>query len=658
MKNWGSKLYIFCAGTLLLALVMILGLSLAQTPTKTEEIYKSALEDYNGENFANAYYKFSKVIISSDLKPLAIYHQGVAAEKIEDYKSAIKQYKFFLILYPKHPLAVKVKYNLAQNLIKTNPDKAKKIFEEIIEKFPYSDYAIASEYFSGHIEQLKYESEKIFPLSAKNDIQSHYRHYLKKAPSGRLAYDVIKDWEKLDASISKDDYLLMAKTSYLFNDKEKTQNFIKKAELQNAWPLEVINAKALGNYSQAKSTLEWGLKENSEYIETKDIKDAIDAYMETVPSKYQAASHLFGIAKSKGKDYLLTIKCRYSPSNDKFNCYKNLYLWYPESEFADEAQSQLFLDMVRRNDKDNAQRIGIDFLNKYKSSSQYAPMVMYYLGKVSENSNSYRDYMSYYKGVISRYPDTYYAYRAYLRANHKHSPIISSYIHPAPIEFPYNNKHTFIDKLVRLGDFEILEEYSAHDDFIKSWVLYKKGEIGKAMLTARDAMDKLAEKPDKHDLRWRLVYPIMYYDEIKNAANKYGNKTPLILSLIREESYFNPAAQSSVGAKGLMQLMPMTASSTASGIGLTNYNIFNPIHNITLGNAYYASLRHQLGNMDISSVAAYNGGAGSVNSWKQSINYNDTDSFVEQIPYHETKNYVKKVFRSYWNYIRIYDGYN
>ena len=61
--------------------------------------------------------------------------------------------------------------------------------------------------------------------------------------------------------------------------------------------------------------------------------------------------------------------------------------------------------------------------------------------------------------------------------------------------------------------------------------------------------------------------------------------------------------------------------------------------------------------MDVSSIAAYNGGDRfPVNSWKKSIYYNDTDEFVEQIPYPETQYYVKKVFRSYWNYIRIYNG--
>ena len=63
-----------------------------------------------------------------------------------------------------------------------------------------------------------------------------------------------------------------------------------------------------------------------------------------------------------------------------------------------------------------------------------------------------------------------------------------------------------------------------------------------------------------------------------------------------------------------------------------------------------------LNGMDVSSIAAYNGGIGSVNNWKSSIYYNDTDDFIEQIPYPETQNYVKKVLRTYWNYVRLYNN--
>ena len=652
---WKKSLHLFISTLLICGLGIAVYVLFAQPPHKTDEIYSEALELYKNEDYSKSYAEFSRIIFTSQLKPLAIYHQGVCADKIGDLDGAIKQYKFFLLIYPNHTLTTRVKYNLAQDLIDRNPHKAGQYFESIIKAHPDSDYAIASEYYAGLLSLKKYQQEKIFPLSAKIDIENHFRHYLKKAPSGRLALNVITNWLTLDKSISKDDYLLMAKSYYLFGDYKNAAEFAKKADLKNSWALDVKISAAAGNKSRAMYLTEWGLAGNADYVEKEDVYSAIDTYMTLVPSKYDAAIKLMGFAKLRGKDYLMDIRCRYSPADEKLGCYKNLYLWFPTSEFVDDAQSQIFLHLVRSNDHENAQRIGFAFLNKYKNST-YAPMVMYYMGRLSERAKSYRDYMSYYRSVISKYPDSYYAYRAYLHMNHSHGPIITSYIKERPIEFPYPRRHVFLEKLVALKDFEVLEEYTQYDEFIKSWVLYKKGDNRQAMLVARNAMDNLTPKPDKDDLRWRLVYPLIYYNEIMNAADKAGNVAPLMLSIVREESYFDPKASSAAGAKGLMQLMPATASEIASKQSISNYNLLDPGQNLLLGNYYYAFIRSLLGDLDVSAIAAYNGGIGSVNRWKSSIYYQDTDSFIEQIPYPETQNYVKKVLRTYWNYIRIYNG--
>ena len=652
---WKKSLHLFISTLLICGLGIAVYVLFAQPPHKTDEIYSEALELYKNEDYSKSYAEFSRIIFTSQLKPLAIYHQGVCADKIGDLDGAIKQYKFFLLIYPNHTLTTRVKYNLAQDLIERNPHKAGQYFESIIKAHPDSDYAIASEYYAGLLSLKKYQQEKIFPLSAKIDIENHFRHYLKKAPSGRLALNVITNWLTLDKSISKDDYLLMAKSYYLFGDYKNAAEFAKKADLKNSWALDVEISAAAGNKSRAMYLTEWGLAGNADYVEKEDVYGAIDTYMTLVPSKYDAAIKLMGFAKLRGKDYLMDIRCRYSPADEKLGCYKNLYLWFPTSEFVDDAQSQIFLHLVRSNDHENAQRIGFAFLNKYKNST-YAPMVMYYMGRLSERAKSYRDYMSYYRSVISKYPDSYYAYRAYLHMNHSHGPIITSYIKERPIEFPYPRRHVFLEKLVALKDFEVLEEYTQYDEFIKSWVLYKKGDNRQAMLVARNAMDNLTPKPDKDDLRWRLVYPLIYYNEIMNAADKAGNVAPLMLSIVREESYFDPKASSAAGAKGLMQLMPATASEIASKQSISNYNLLDPGQNLLLGNYYYAFIRSLLGDLDVSAIAAYNGGIGSVNRWKSSIYYQDTDSFIEQIPYPETQNYVKKVLRTYWNYIRIYNG--
>lgn len=656
MGSWNKHIYKLGAGIFLVGATVWLGVNLYQPPQRSDEIYANALKAYENKEYSQSYSEFSKIVFTSNLKPLAIYRQGVNADKLEDFPAAIKQYKLFLLIYPKHTLAARVRYNLAIDLMRTNPEEAKQTFDYIVSSNPNSDYAIAADYYSGLIDLKRYEKEQIFPKSAKNDIQNHFRHYLKKAPAGRLALSVARDWESMDVEISKDDYLLMAKSYYIFKDYKKAAELCKKAELKYSWALDVKNSAALGDKGRAKYLTEWGLNGNADYIDVEDVKEAIDTYMAMVPSKYQAANYLMGIAKGHGKDYVMNIKCSYSPNNLKTECFKNLYLWFPKSEFVDKAQAQIFVTLVSANDVQNAQRIGNDFLNKNKDTSEYAPMVMYYMGVVSESARSYREYIGYYRSVIAKYPDNYYAYRAYLRLRHTQNPIISTYIKEKPIEFPYDRSHKFLDKLIELKDYEILDEYTAYDDFIKSWALYKKGENSHAMLIARNAMDKLKVKPDKEDLRWRLVYPVIYYDEIKEASNKAGTNAPLMLALTREESYFNPKAQSPVGAKGLMQLMPATAQSTASQKGITGYDLFNPKQNILLGNYHYGMVRSQLNGLDVSSIAAYNGGVGSVNTWKSTLNYHDTDSFIEQIPYPETKTYVKKVLRTYWNYVRLYDG--
>ena len=164
-------------------------------------------------------------------------------------------------------------------------------------------------------------------------------------------------------------------------------------------------------------------------------------------------------------------------------------------------------------------------------------------------------------------------------------------------------------------------------------------------------MEELVEKPAFEDLRWRLVYPLHYY-EIIDKNN--GNNNPIILqSILKEESHFNPLAKSFVGASGLMQLMPATYTEITKNYRIKG-DIFNPESNIKAGSAYYWSLIKNLGNKDLYAISAYNGGIGSVNSWFTKLIYNDTDEFVEQIPYPETKNYVKKVLRSYWVYGNIY----
>jgi soluble lytic murein transglycosylase len=156
---------------------------------------------------------------------------------------------------------------------------------------------------------------------------------------------------------------------------------------------------------------------------------------------------------------------------------------------------------------------------------------------------------------------------------------------------------------------------------------------------------------------WELAYPGGYLKVIHGLPASQRLDTFLITAVIREESSYNPSAVSSAGALGLMQVMPQTGSKIASELGspgFTRERLFEPCYNIRLGSWYLRQLSEKFGNNLVLVIAAYNAGPEAVSKWVQQRRGKDQDEFVESIPYTETRNYVKKVLRSYGEYKRIY----
>jgi soluble lytic murein transglycosylase len=162
----------------------------------------------------------------------------------------------------------------------------------------------------------------------------------------------------------------------------------------------------------------------------------------------------------------------------------------------------------------------------------------------------------------------------------------------------------------------------------------------------------LAERlPYKESLH-HLFYPLAYWDSVETICQKYGIDPLLILSVMREESMFNPNAKSIAGAVGLMQLIPKTALWLDSNLqlGIKNTSqIFEIKNNISLGTYYLSILMKEFGS-NAYVIAAYNAGEERVRKWSQKGNYKSIDEFIEDIPYYETRNYVKKVMTSYFGY--------
>jgi len=147
---------------------------------------------------------------------------------------------------------------------------------------------------------------------------------------------------------------------------------------------------------------------------------------------------------------------------------------------------------------------------------------------------------------------------------------------------------------------------------------------------------------------WEMFYPFAWRDEVRDAAQRRGIDPHLVAAVVREESSYYPRATSRAGARGLMQLMPATARLMAPGSDLEDPGV-----NIELGTRFLAGLMREFNDPRLA-LAAYNAGPNRVRQWLSTRPSDDIEAFVEQIPFDETRLYVKKVVLSWEEYRRIY----
>ncbi len=142
---------------------------------------------------------------------------------------------------------------------------------------------------------------------------------------------------------------------------------------------------------------------------------------------------------------------------------------------------------------------------------------------------------------------------------------------------------------------------------------------------------------------YELLFPTPFFGDIKE--NALGIDPLVILSLVRQESAFNPRAMSPVGARGLMQLMPATARRFSRRVRTSA--LLHPQTNIKIATKYLRKLLEMYDGNLVYTLAAYNAGETRVKRWRKDVFISDNPLIqVELIPYKETRNYVKLIYRN------------
>lgn len=148
------------------------------------------------------------------------------------------------------------------------------------------------------------------------------------------------------------------------------------------------------------------------------------------------------------------------------------------------------------------------------------------------------------------------------------------------------------------------------------------------------------------------------YSEYVYKYSEENNIDPLLtFAIIKAESNFNRNIKSKSGAIGLMQLMESTALEQAEEVNeeiIVTESLYNPEINIKIGTKYYSKLIKKYNNNTLLALAAYNAGIGNVDNWIGQGIIKPDGSDIENIPFKETNNYVRKIVRDYKIYQDLY----
>lgn len=314
------------------------------------------------------------------------------------------------------------------------------------------------------------------------------------------------------------------------------------------------------------------------------------------------------------------------------------------------------------------------------------PRLKYWLAYATEEDGKKSDAIEYYENIVSNHPLSFYSIMSTkkLQALKPDSPLATFYTGTVANSSSSNDlkiselDQDFVSSLVRLkawakldsSRFINLELERLNALSLPSYLEKKPAESHKRIISDFHLLNgRMIQESNNYLASFRylyqyldrkqvefnkdlveILYPRPFYDLLSKEIKKHKLDSIVVLSLIRQESVFNPEARSSVGARGLMQLMPSTARFVKKTV--REKHLSNPKINIEIGTKYFQGLMKKYENNLVYVLSAYNAGEGRVERWKTLYFEPDKgiEKNIETIPFLETRNYVKLIFRNIFFY--------
>jgi len=618
----------------------------------------------------------------SSLGMRAEYQRGLAFLGMYVYPQAIDAFTKFLEAYPHSELAPDAGLGLGQALTAdVQLEQAARAYQNVWIKNPGTDADMEAEKALTEMRTWGVE----IPEYTADDLYERGKTLARMGQNEKAVDAFMRILSKDVAPSYRSDVLLRTGVA-LFNMNRRADSVVILEKMIHDYPADPTMPEALYWMGRCYSKLgDWerGIRTYQKLIDRFPQSDWADDALFFTANIYREAGDM--------KKALLF--------------YERLSREYPSSRFADSAIWWRAWSLYTAGDYRRSEQTLQELINCYPRSL-LVNQSRYWQGRAAEKMGNYSRAAAYFEKVLKEGPYTYYGYRAAERKGQleaatvdlKTANTISIGIDDVcGGEFSKDdpmNAFDFDEEPPPAWTAETRQVLSGEPSYRKSvelisldmkkdadeelWSLqgslprkqgmsialskafFDLGDYYRSLKLVLRSYERYLGRPREgtpEDL-WLLAYPQGYWESILSYARKYGQDPYYIAAIVREESQFSSGALSAVGARGLMQVMPTTGEWVAKRIKLVGYDrskLFDADTGINVGTWYVGYLMKQFKGDTLLTAAAYNAGSDAVTAWLSKFGSNlDRDAFVEEIPYAETRGYVKKVLRNYDEYRRIY----
>ena len=388
-------------------------------------------------------------------------------------------------------------------------------------------------------------------------------------------------------------------------------------------------------------------------------------------AKFPRSQWLAEALYSSGNMYMLR---REYPTAVEY--YSYLATHFPENAYAPAAHWRAGWLSYRQGRYADASRLFDEQIRLYPGAAETVAAI-YWRGRLYETQDHKpAEAAANYRTIVRAYQHYFYAQmaRERLAALGNAQPVAQPQLDrlqapsvpPLEESFPADSPHLAKARLLAnagLNDY-IAREIAADPDS-SSWSALAEAQIYasydepfRAMRVLKRALPYAATASIKSIplAYWRILFPEPWWETIQAESAKNNLDPYLVVSLIRQESEFNPSAISPKNACGLMQLLPSVGKALAHEEGISHFETFHlldPATNIRLGTRYLRKTVDKFGGVTEYALAAYDAGDDRVVDWQAAGPYSGIDEFVESIPFTETREYVEAILRNEETYKAI-----